>query len=262
MNQQKVLLAIKPWERGLPLAVQHAQSLARADNAQLRLVTSVFDSGIGLACDRGEESACRIRDRTIDAACAALDRLAVPLRKAGVAVTTCVAWGAPAYQVILDAAEEWDANLVVVCAYDRATRHSRLTDTDWQLMRRTGRPLLLVKRDSFSGYESIVTAVDSLHTCGSSDGVGPAAPAAARRLARAFGSRLYECDLLESPEGQAVIDAAARHEAGLLVVEFAQQPGTAAALHAHAVELVAGKAACDVLMVPARQAPLACSKVG
>jgi nucleotide-binding universal stress UspA family protein len=262
MNLKKIILAIKPWERGLPVAVQHARFLARVDEAQLQLVTSVFDAGVGAACDRGDESARRIRGRTIDATLAVLERLAVPLRQSGVPVTTRVAWGAPAYQVILDAAEGWDANLVVVGAHDRATRHARLTDTDWQLLQRTSRPLLLVKSASFSAYEPILTAVDAPHAHNVSDGVDHEALAAARRLAHAFGSKLCECDLLDSREGQAVVDVAARHEARLLVVGAAQGRGAADAIRAHTVERVAGDVECDVLIVPARQAPLAYSKVG
>lgn len=260
MNLQKVILAIKPWERGLPLAAEHARFLARADDAQLQLVTSVFDSSVGAACDRGEEEARKIRGRTIDAALAVLERLATPLRESGVAVTTRVAWGAPVYQQILDAAEAWDADLVVVGAHDRATQHARLTDTDWQLLGRTARPLLLVKSASFSGYESILIAVDPQYAGSASESVDAGALAAARRLAHAFDSRLCECDLLETLEGRTVVDAAARHDAGLLVVEAAQGRGAAAAMRAQTVELVAGKVECDVLIVPAR--PLTYSKVG
>lgn len=262
MNLQKIILAIKPWERGLPLAVQHARSLARADGAQFQLVSNVFDSGVGAACDRGEEAARRIRSRTIDTALAALERLAAPMRESGMAVTTRVAWGAPAYQMILEAAEAWDANLVVVAANDRAMRHARLTDTDWQLLRRTGRPLLLVKSASFSGYGTILTAVDPLHVHSQSEGIDQRVLATARRLERAFGSRLQMFDLLECSEPQAVVDAAARHEAGLLVVGTAQRRGPDSARHAHTVELVAGNVECDVLIVPMREVPLAYSKVG
>lgn len=309
---KKILVAIKPWERGLPLAAQHARSLARAADSQIQLVTSVFDAAVGAACDRGEEAARRVRERTIDTALAGLERLAAPLRDSGVIVTTRAVWGAPAYEAILNAAEEWDAGLVVVGANDRATRHARLTDTDWQLLRRTRHPLLLVKSASFSGYGTVLAAVDPLHAHDEPAGLDHGVLEAARRLARACGSRLRavyayaghaafelasavevapgvfyasenveavhrravtelatqfgiapsEIDLIEGSAPQAIVDAAVRHQAGLLVVGTVQRRGAAAAIHANTAELVAGDVPCDVLLVPARQVAQSYSKVG
>lgn len=284
MHLQKILVAIKPWERGLPLAAQHARSLAQAADSQIQLVTSVFDAAVGAACDRGEEAARRIRGRTIDAALVGLERLTAPLRNGAVAVTTRAVWGAPAYEAILAAADEWDADLVVVGANDRATRHARLTDTDWQLLRRTRHPLLFVKSASFSGYGIVLAAVDPLHAHDEPDGLNHGVLEAARRLACACGSKVRavcayagravtelaaqlgmapsEVDLIEGAAPQAIVDAAVRHQAGLLVVGTVQRRGAAAAMHADTVELVAGDAPCDVLLVPARQVPQAYSKVG
>jgi universal stress protein E len=68
--------------------------------------------------------------------------------------------------------------------------HTRLTDTDWQLMQRADCPLLLVKSPSFGGYKTIVAAVDPLHGHDEPYGLDRAVLDAARAVARACGSTL------------------------------------------------------------------------
>jgi nucleotide-binding universal stress UspA family protein len=105
-------------------------------------------------------------------------------------VSTKIVWGTPAYEAIITAAEEWEADLLVVGAHEPHTLHTRLTDTDWQLIRRVRCPLLVVKSASFNGYRTLVAAVDPLHAHDEPDGLDRAVLAAGRCFARAFGSTL------------------------------------------------------------------------
>ena len=159
MRLKRILVAVKPWQRGLPLAANHARQLAQVAGAQLQLVGTVFDAGTAAGSDRGEPAARAARERALAAARVDLDRLARSLRDWGANVTTKVVWGVPAYEGILAAAREWRADLVAVGAHEHETLHTRLTDTDWQLMRRSECPLLLVKNPSFGGYRIVMTAV-------------------------------------------------------------------------------------------------------
>ena len=184
------MVAIKPWERDLPMAATHARQLAQAADARIELVSSVFDAAISAGCDRGDRQALRTHERSVAAARVALERLASSMRDWGATVTTRIVWATPAYEAILAAAEEWGADVLVVGAHERATLHSRLTDTDWQLMRRTRRPLLLVKSASFNGYRTILAAVDPLHAHDEPFGLDHAVLGWGRCFARAFGSTL------------------------------------------------------------------------
>lgn len=190
MKLQKIMVAIKPWERELPLAATHARPLAQAAGAEIQLVSSVFDSTISAACDRGELRAFKTHERTVAAARVELERLAGSLRDWGATVTTRIVWGTPPYEAILAAADEWHADVLVVGAHERATLHWRLTDTDWQLMRRTRCPLLLVKSAWFNGYRTILAAVDPLHCHDEPFGLDHAVLGWGRCFARAFGSAL------------------------------------------------------------------------
>lgn len=190
MRVERILVAVKPWERGLPLAANHARQLAARVGAELKLVATVFDSGVAAGGERGEASAGAARNRALAAARVELERLAGSLRNWGARVTTEVIWGVPAYEVILAAVRDWQANLLVVGAHEGPALHTRLTDTDWQLMRRSPCPLLLVKSPSFNGYRTIVAAVDPLHAHDEPYGLDHAVLAAGRSVARACGSTL------------------------------------------------------------------------
>jgi universal stress protein E len=190
MQLSRILVAVKPWQRGLPLAANHARQLAQLTDAELQLVGTVFDPAAAAGNERGEPAARRVRDRVENAARTDLERLARSLRDWGANVVTKVVWGVPAYEGILAAACDWRADLVVIGAHESDLRHTRLTDTDWQLMRRAECPLLLVKSPSFGGYRTIVAAVDPLHGHGEPYGLDRAVLAAGRSIAQACGSTL------------------------------------------------------------------------
>jgi len=246
MKLQKILVAIKPWERGLPLAANHARQLAQSVNGQIQLVATVFDAAIAAGRDRGEPAARATQDRAVAAARVELERLASSTRDWGAQVTTNIVWGVPAYEAILSAADEWDADLLVVGAHEPQTLHTRLTDTDWQLMRRVSCPLLLVKRSSFNGYRTILAAVDPLHAHDEPEGLDRAVLAAGRWFARAFDSALRA---VYAYRGAAAFELASAVQVGPGVFYGAEN---VEALHRRAVnELVAeyGIAATEVDLV-------------
>jgi universal stress protein E len=190
MQLKRILVAVKPWQRGLPLAAGHARQLAQVAGAQLQLLGTVFDARTAAGSDRGEPAARLARDRALATARVGLERLARSLRDWGANVTTKVVWGVPPYEGILAAAREWSADLVIVGAHEPETLHTRLTDTDWQLMRRVESPLLLVQNPSFGGYRTVVAAVDPLHAHDEPYGLDRAVLDAGRCIARACGSTL------------------------------------------------------------------------
>jgi universal stress protein E len=189
MQLNRILVAVKPWQRGLPLAANHARQLAQLAGAAVQLVGTVFDARAAAGTERGDPAASVARDRALRAASVDLERLADSLRDWGASVTTRAVWGVPPYEGILAAAREWRADLVVVGTHERDL-HARLTDTDWQLMRRAECPLLLVKSPSFSGYGTIVTDVDPLHAHDEPYGLDRAVLDAGRSIARACESML------------------------------------------------------------------------
>ena len=263
MELQRIMVATKPWERGLPIAANHARQLAPSAGVEIEIVGSVFDAAVAAGRDRGEAAARKSQDRTVATARAALERLAAAMREVGARVSTRIVWGAPPYEAILAAAHDWRADLLVVGTHEPGTPHTRLTDTDWQLLRRAGCPLLLVKSAVFGGYRTILAAIDPLPGSDELDLLDGAVLAASSCVAKACGSTVRA---VEGVPAWSVIDAAAHRGADLVVVGAARQHGFAAAVAGNTAELVAGELACDVLIVPvAEAAPVARgvrSKVG
>src|SRR5688572_16307175 len=253
MMLQRIMVATKPWERGLPIAANHARQLAPGAELEIEIVGSVFDVAVSEGRERGEAAARKSQERTVAAARAGLERLAASMREVGARVTTRIVWGAPPYEAILAAADEWQADLLVVGTHEPGTPHTRLTDTDWQLLHRARCPLLLVKSAAFSGYRTILAAVNPLPGRDEPNGLDRAVLAASRCVADSCGSTVRA---IGGFPAWAVIDAAAERHADLVVIAAARQDGSAASVIANTAELVAGELACDVLIVPVVEAPL------
>jgi universal stress protein E len=207
MQLQRIVVAIKPWEHALPLAATHARQLAQSVNAQIKLVSAVFDAAVTAGCERGDSVAEATRERTVTAARVELERLAQSMREWGANVTTRVVWGTPVYEAIITAVREWQADLLVVGVHEQRPVHTRLTDTDWQLMRHVPCPLLLVKDPVFDGYRTICAAVDPLHAHAEPSGLDRAVLAAGRCFARAFGSTLRAVNVYPGGDAFALASA-------------------------------------------------------
>ena len=191
LSFKRVLVALKPWQTGLPLAAAHARALTRNFGGTLRLVSCVFDSQVAYGLEQRHEGALAAQTGMLERERIELERLAQSLREWGAAVETRVLWDAPAYQGALRAAREWPADLLVVGAHERhPALRTRLTDTDWQLMRLCPCPLLLVKDPVFDGYPDILAAVDPLHPQASARPLDDAVLETAAAFSRAFEAKL------------------------------------------------------------------------
>jgi universal stress protein E len=160
-ERQRVLAAIKPTQRGLPLPALRAREFAQRIDAEVLLVSVVFDSVIA----RGLEGAAALetvaKTRLLEEQRLELEQVAQSLRDWGAAVTVRVVWDAAAYRGILRVADEWQATLLVVGAHEqRAMLPTSLTDTHWRLIHACRCPLWLVKSSASVEHRTILAAVD------------------------------------------------------------------------------------------------------
>jgi universal stress protein E len=94
-----------------------------------------------------------------------LERVARRLRRAGLKVTVSVAWDYPAYEAVIREACRIGAGLIV--AEQHAGRHfaaGLLHLNDWELLRRSPMPVLLVRRAGPYRRPVVLAAVDPDHT--------------------------------------------------------------------------------------------------
>jgi universal stress protein E len=163
---RRILVAIKDPSGRMPPGVAKAAQLARALGAQLELFhaisaplclagnLSLLNEGLSAAA-QGVRTACLER----------LQRIEARLRSTGVKSACSVQWDYPVYEAIIREAVRAGADLIV--AERHAGRHmaaSLLQLTDWELLRLSPVPVLLVKRSGLYRRPLVLAAVDPDHS--------------------------------------------------------------------------------------------------
>lgn len=159
-----ILVAIKdPRAKSHP-AVAKAAAIATALDAKLLLFHAIDvpvypDLGLvdGLPLPQVERRHKETYQRL-------LEGIAAPLRRNGLTVTTAVEWDFPKHEAIIRSAARFGANLIV--AADHATTHHMpwlLRYTDWELLRASPVPVLLVKSSRPYRKPVILAALDPTH---------------------------------------------------------------------------------------------------
>jgi universal stress protein E len=151
-----------PEDRSQP-AVERAAALAGALNAEIILFHAAFESFLSgrpffdsarLAKSRGQLVASRQK---------ALQKLSAQLARRNITARCAVVWEEPAYAAVLRAAIRDNADLIVIGAHrPRTNRTPVLKQNDWELIRYSARPLLIV-RDGAKRSGPIVAALDPTH---------------------------------------------------------------------------------------------------
>lgn len=159
---RRILVAVKnPRQKSFP-ALTKAAALARSLDAQLELFHAATGPIPFEAFSDAElhqfEDAHRLRFQR------GLEAMAAPLRRQGLRVTTAVEWDYPSHEAVVRHALRTRADLIVVGRH--ATRHVArwlLRYTDWELLRQSPVPVLLVKKPRAWRSPTILAAVDPAH---------------------------------------------------------------------------------------------------
>jgi universal stress protein E len=161
---RRILVAVKdPAARSTPALAKAAQ-LARALDARLLLFHALVDPVYIDAPDVQALSLPRFESDRRSAVVRRLEGAAARLARHGVRVSTAVEWDFPAHEAILRQAERFGADLIVAEAHP--TRHTAswlLRFTDWELMRQSAVPVLLVKTAKPYRRPRVLAAVDPTH---------------------------------------------------------------------------------------------------
>jgi universal stress protein E len=162
---RRILVAIKdPTAKSLS-EVTKASQLAKALGAQLELFHAIaaplyFDAYTAL--DGGVKKIERsTRERYLEQ----LEAIAVRERRHGIKVSVCAEWDYPVYEAVLRRASRMKADLIV--AERHAGRHlaaGLLKLTDWELLRLSPIPVLLVKTEGPYRKPVVLAAVDPNHS--------------------------------------------------------------------------------------------------
>jgi universal stress protein E len=160
----RILVAIKdPRARQFP-AVAKAAQLARALDAEVCLfhgiTEPVYLDGVRL----NGESLAELKRQGSAAYRKRLESLAKGLRRRGIKVTTAVEWDYPAHEAVIRAATRFQADLIIAeCHRGAHLAPWLLHFTDWELLRNSSAPVLLVKNRRIYHRSKVLAAVDPGH---------------------------------------------------------------------------------------------------
>lgn len=161
---RRILVAIKnPQAKSLP-SVDKAAQLARAFGAQLEVFHSIsmplYIEALGTSNSVAElQNSWQVELKR------QLEAVARRISKLGVKTTTHVQWDYPPFEAILRRAKRIKADLIVVSCHEQDHRAAGLLRlTDWELLRLSTIPVLLVKNSKAYKNPVVLAAIDPLHT--------------------------------------------------------------------------------------------------
>jgi universal stress protein E len=191
-NPRHLLVAIKEPKSRSQLALHKAAQLAEANGATLTLFHALCTPLYLDACNVAGQSLQQMQKEWRERALKQLEKLAAPLRQGGIKVEVASQWDFPAYEAVIRQAQRNGAELIV--AERHAKRHllpSLLRFNDWELLRRSPVPVLLVKRRGTWQRPSVLAAIDPAHSFAKPAKLDAAIMAAADRLAGSLGGKLH-----------------------------------------------------------------------
>ncbi len=165
---RRILVAVKdPGARSLPAVTKGAQ-LARALGAHLELFHSLSNPLFVDQYTYASGETIQQLQRRIRAICIErLESVAANLRSGGLRVDVSATWDFPIYEAVVRRANRDKSDLII--AERHAKRHivpGLLHLTDWELLRMSTVPVLLVKSAAAYAKPNILAAVDAAHTLG------------------------------------------------------------------------------------------------
>lgn len=162
---RRILIAIKDYEAKTTPALVKGAQLARALGAQVELFHGIsaplYVDGYGSFSLELPQVERAMRARIL----AKLEKTAESLRRDGIKVTVAAEWDFPVYEAVVRRANQIQADLIV--ADQHAGKHmvaGLLHLTDWELLRLSPVPVLLVKTPGAYRHPVVLAAVDPGHT--------------------------------------------------------------------------------------------------
>jgi universal stress protein E len=159
-----VLVAVKdPNSKSLP-AVAKGARLARGFGARLELFHGITDPVLSDAYFYENGALRKLQRETKARYLERLNAIAAPLQEDGLKVGVSVDWDFPAHEAIVRAARRHKADLIVAeCHAGRRLAPWLLHLTDWELLRTSPVPVLLVKSGATWEDLNVLAAIDPSH---------------------------------------------------------------------------------------------------
>ncbi len=212
---RKILVAVKRPGAGQAATLRKAVQLAVGLGAELELFHALT-TPIYLGPVPGDGADWRqVRDREQARAVARLERTAVRLRRSGARVTVKAVWDYPSFGALLRRAHQGGAGLIV--AERHAGGHAApwlLRYTDWELLRQSPVPVLLVKKSRPWQRPALLAGLDPFHEFAKPAKLDREILTIGTVLEKALGGTLHAAHVYLAPsfragagaEGRALVD--------------------------------------------------------
>lgn len=161
MNK-KILVAIHSGFIDTP-AVERALAMASAADVDIMLYSAVYDEYIpNIYVD--DAAIHKMQQTILNSEIAKLEKIKARLKQVAKSVTIETQWTDSTVEGIAQAAESFNADLLIVSS----TRHSTVTrlflsNTDWEILRNISMPILFAHNLSTKPYKKVVAAVEPVN---------------------------------------------------------------------------------------------------
>lgn len=160
---KKLLVALHPNSNNEP-SLDRAVAIARQSDSEVMLYSAMFNEHLAGTRFGDSVDMKKARNSMIEAEVRHLEELKEKLGLTASKVHANASWHYPAGSGIVAAAEQFEADLIIVSS----TQHAAVTrlfmsNTDWDVLRHATVPVLFAHRRDFRPYETVLAAVDPMH---------------------------------------------------------------------------------------------------
>jgi universal stress protein E len=189
---RQIIVAVKEPQARASTAVNKAAQLARALGAKLELFHALTSPLYAMSDPDFQQLQSQEHARVIGRLEKLAGRLKARGRQRSLQISIAAVWDAPGYEAIIRRATAIHADLIVAGrSGDRHFTPALLRFTDWELLRNSPVPVLLVKRGGSYHRPVILAAVDPSHSLDKPARLDDSILAVSSRLSRALGGRLH-----------------------------------------------------------------------
>lgn len=162
---RRILAAVKDPRRGITPGILKAARIARISGAKLELFHTIDDPVAVDLLKIGDRSLADFQKTEEERHLYRLESMAAQLRHRGLDVSGVVAWDYPIHEAIVRRSRVTGTDLIV--AERHAHEHKApwmLRYTDWELLRQSPVPVLLVKNSKPYRIPRVLAAIDPSHS--------------------------------------------------------------------------------------------------
>jgi universal stress protein E len=160
---RRILVTVSTPQARASAALARAVEIALACGARLELFHDISTPVPVELLGTRSNALATLKRNVRNAALQGLEKLAISLREQGLRVTTAAEWDYPVHEAIVRRAVSSGADLIVTHQRGKHRLPRLLAHTDWELLRESPLPVLLVKsRRPYRGG-SLLAAIDPFH---------------------------------------------------------------------------------------------------